>query len=145
MTVNDDIFIAKQTTQALAYMHGLNPPILHRGIKPKNILVSTQLKLQQSVLSMPNWISNDHSAINLQVNDDLHVYLTDFGLTKIREGAATMTNVAVEVGTPKYASPETLDGLYGTQSDIWSLGIVFIELFSKERAWQRLCKSQTYC
>ena len=56
-----------------------------------------------------------------------------------------MTKVTVEAGTPKYAAPETLDGLYGTPSDVWSLGIVMVELFSKEKAWKSiLSKHQLY-
>ena len=63
------------------------------------------------------------------------MYITDFGIVKIREGAATMTCAAAEAGTPKYAAPDTLDGSYGSPSDIWSLGILLIELFSKTKAW----------
>ncbi len=34
-------YIAKQVTQAVAYLHNLEPPIVHRDIKPANILVET--------------------------------------------------------------------------------------------------------
>ena len=32
--------IAEQTAQVLTYMHSLNPPMIHRDVKPLNILVS---------------------------------------------------------------------------------------------------------
>ena len=40
-TTPDKISIAEQTAQALLYMHTLNPPMIHRDVKPMNILVSS--------------------------------------------------------------------------------------------------------
>lgn len=38
--LNDKGAIAEQIAQALAYMHSLNPPVIHRDVKPPNVLVS---------------------------------------------------------------------------------------------------------
>lgn len=38
--MNDRISIADQAAQAISYMHNLSPPMIHRDIKPMNILVS---------------------------------------------------------------------------------------------------------
>lgn len=62
------------------------------------------------------------------------MYLTDMGMAKIKVGCATMTQVQL-VGTPYYAAPETYDGNVGKPSDIWSLGMVFLELYSGKHAW----------
>ena len=62
------------------------------------------------------------------------MYLTDMGMAKIKVGHATMTQVQL-VGTPYYAAPETYDGIVGKPSDAWSLGMVFLELYSGKHAW----------
>ena len=56
------------------------------------------------------------------------------GMAKIKVGHATMTQVQL-VGTPYYAAPETYDGIVGKPSDVWSLGMVFLELYSGKHAW----------
>ena len=58
-TSQDLISIADQCGQAIAYVHGLNPPMLHRDIKLTNILVSLQsaseiAKLTSLKLTMRN-------------------------------------------------------------------------------------------
>ena len=62
------------------------------------------------------------------------MYLTDMGMAKIKVGHATMTQMQL-VGTPYYAAPETYDGIVGKPSDVWSLGMVFLELYSGKHAW----------
>ena len=43
--MEDKTLIAEQTTQAIAYMHSLRPPMIHRDIKPPNVLVSHKVYL----------------------------------------------------------------------------------------------------
>jgi calcium-dependent protein kinase len=76
--------------------------IIHRDIKPENIM----------------YASKEHKA---------EVKLIDFGLSKLSKG--NMWDNAI-VGTPFYVSPEILDGIYGTESDIWALGVVMYILLS---------------
>lgn len=74
---------------------------MHRDIKPDNILVNTQG----------------------------FVKLTDFGITKQLDETSAL--VSTFVGTMNYMSPERMEGeKYSFEGDIWSLGIVLVELMT---------------
>ena len=84
--------------------------VIHRDIKPNNILVS----------------------------HDGEPKLLDFGIAKIfnTEPGATMT-VATRVMTPAYASPEQVRGERVTPaSDVYALGVLLYELLSGERPYR---------
>jgi serine/threonine-protein kinase len=80
--------------------------VIHRDIKPANILLS--------------------AASGLKV--------TDFGISRAMSAEATMSSVLV--GTPCYMSPEQCrGGDIDERSDLFSLGCVFYELLSGQRAF----------
>ena len=88
--------------QTINYLHEMN--ILHKDIKPENILLK-----------------------------DGRLILTDFGTAyDWSESGQSMTRSNInDVRTPKYMSPEVanLSGFHRS-SDIWSLGVVFLEMVS---------------
>ena len=92
------VTICAQVAEALedAHEHGL----IHRDVKPGNILVST----------------------------DDRTYLTDFGLTRRSEGETALTKTGQMMGTVDYVAPEQIRGdeLDG-RSDVYSLGCVLFE------------------
>lgn len=125
LNMEDKTLITEQVTQALAYMHNLQPPMIHRDVKQPNVLVSSQLF----------YLMSDNHYITLQIEKGtLHVYLTDMGMEKIKVGCATMTQVQL-VGTSYYAAPETYEGNVRKPSGVWSLGMVLLELYSGKHAW----------
>ncbi|KAJ8919047.1 hypothetical protein NQ315_016953 [Exocentrus adspersus] len=91
----------KQLTEALAYMHSHR--ILHRDLKPQNLLV----------------------------DKEGHIKLADFGLS--RSFSLPTRTYTHEVVTMWYRAPELLLGskLYCTGIDIWSLGCIMAEMLIK--------------
>ena len=112
-----------QVAEALDYAHRQN--VIHRDIKPDNILLDREG----------------------------HVLLSDFGIVKIIEESEKTINLTATgglVGTPSYMSPEQAQGLpVNDRTDIYSLGIVVYEMltgkqpFSAETPMQVVLKHIT--
>ena len=89
--------------RALDYAH--QEGVIHRDIKPQNILVDTQDR----------------------------PLLTDFGLAKQQNAPKELTMSGVVLGTPTYMSPEQARGesnRIDVRSDIYSIGVVLYEALS---------------
>ena len=56
------------------------------------------------------------------------------GLAKLKTCSQTMTNIDAHC-TPYYSAPETFEGKAGIASDVWSYGLVALELFGSKQAW----------
>ena len=101
--------IALGTARGLAYLHyGAQPSIIHRDIKASNILLDRKFEAK----------------------------VADFGLAKFKpEG---MTHMSTRVaGTMGYVAPEyALYGQLTERSDVFSFGVVLLELLSGKRALQ---------
>lgn len=97
--------VALPLAQALAYAHRNN--VIHRDVKPQNILFSEQ----------------DHNP-----------WLADFGLCLIRDEPERKTQDGEEVGPAKFMAPELEGGLkieeVGYDVDVYSLGKVIYYMLS---------------
>lgn len=100
-TLSDSELVAvtRQLVSALDYLHSQS--ILHRDVKPGNVLIAE--------------------------TEPMQIKLADFGLS-IRLKSNEMPKVSC--GTPYYFSPEMVAGhAYGYPADIWSLGILLYACF----------------
>jgi serine/threonine-protein kinase len=100
MPVGRILDIVSQVALGLAYAH--EHGIVHRDVKPSNIMVSSEG----------------------------HVKITDFGIARM-ESASVRTQTGMVLGSPKYMSPEQVLGkLIDQRSDIFSLGVVLYEILA---------------
>jgi serine/threonine protein kinase len=78
-----------------------------------------------------NQVHRDIKPGNILINSKGEVKLTDFGIMKELE--ATHQLCQTFLGTKAYMSPERFEGLnYNNKSDIWSLGLIIIEMATGE-------------
>ncbi len=110
LTIRDRLELFRTVCHAVQHAHGKG--VVHRDLKPQNILVG-----------------GDGSAGQAKV--------VDFGLAQVTEGGSTDSDVFTivdrPVGTPKYMSPEQAVGEYDrvdSRSDVYSLGVVLYELLT---------------
>ena len=98
--------VAAQVAEALD--HAQRFGIVHRDVKPANIMVSAAGRAK----------------------------LTDFGVAHVPSSAMTQTGEAL--GSPKYMSPEQVTGQpIDPRSDIFSLGVVLYEMLARATPFER--------
>jgi serine/threonine protein kinase len=94
-----------QIASALEHAHKLG--IVHRDVKPENIIVTPDLE---------------------------SAYLVDFGIALTAEEAKRLTKSGYAIGTVGYMSPEQLSGeSVDGRSDIYSLGVTLYEALAGKR------------
>lgn len=100
LTKQDALKLVEAVAKALTYAHERG--VLHRDVKPSNILLSP----------------------------DGSIYLADFGLARMAEAGASTLSKDVMLGTPQYISPEQAKGNVDLHegTDVYSFGVVLYEL-----------------
>lgn len=77
-------------------------------------------------------VHRDIKPANIMLLEDFHVKVMDFGIARLETGSLTQSNVTL--GTPRYISPEQLEGKPADKrSDLFSLGVVIYELLTRQK------------
>ena len=107
--------LLEPVARALHYAHQRD--IIHRDIKPRNILVDGQEK----------------------------PYVADFGLAKSFAAAQDLTQTAEAIGTPAYMSPEQAIGSaeIDRRTDVYSLGATLYELLTGRPPFRAATPAET--
>ncbi|KAH6757155.1 with no lysine kinase 5 [Perilla frutescens var. hirtella] len=93
---------ARQILEGLEYLHGLDPPVIHRDLKCDNIFVNGHLG---------------------------QVKIGDLGLAAILSGSQQAHSV---IGTPEFMAPELYEEEYDELVDVYSFGMCVLEMLTSE-------------
>ncbi len=100
--------ILSSLLETLRYLHGLHPPVIHRDINPKNIILTADNK----------------------------PYLVDFGAVGLVKNTVAAARSDTFVGTIGYIAPEQLYGKASPASDLYSLGVTMLFLLTGNEPFQ---------
>ena len=98
----DTVDIIRQVCRGMAVAHSKQSPIIHRDIKPQNILIGYDV-------------------------EGLRVRISDFGLAK---AVNPLTLLASARGTPVFKPPECLQNIDSCAGDVWSIGVTLYLLLT---------------
>ena len=108
--------ILHDVSLGLRYLHGHNPPIIHRDLSPNNILVTSHLEAK----------------------------ITDLGVAKAMTMGPTSKTLTITPGTGVFMPPEALDDkpVYGPPLDVFSFGGVILHITSRQwptpKSWSQI-------
>jgi tetratricopeptide (TPR) repeat protein len=109
-------------TLALAVQHAHERGVVHRDLKPGNILLSSEFRVPSP--------ESGHSELGTR-NSELKI--TDFGLAKQQSAQSHLTQSGAILGTPSYMAPEQAAGAgstVGPAADVYALGAILYELLA---------------
>lgn len=107
MDINSAFLIAMQLADALALMHGQDPPVIYRDLKPANLILSSSGLIR----------------------------IIDLGIARFKD--STGSKDTQELGTPGFCAPEQYRGSSVPQSDLYSLGVLLFYMLTMQDPQER--------
>jgi serine/threonine protein kinase len=112
LPVEQALPILTQLANALDYLHSHTPPLIHRDVRPANVLLE-------------------------QDGDNVRAVLADFGLAGLAEASADSSESHPFLGDPAYMAPEQADskqwGAVTSLTDVYALGVIAYEMLTGRR------------
>ncbi|KAG6500153.1 hypothetical protein ZIOFF_039992 [Zingiber officinale] len=102
---------ARQILQGLVYLHGHDPPVIHRDLKCDNVFVNGHLG---------------------------QVKIGDLGLAAMLRGTQCAHSV---IGTPEFMAPEVYEEEYNELVDMYSFGMCVLEMLTSEYPYSECSNS----
>lgn len=102
--------MATEAAQGMLFLHNHRPQVVHRDLKSPNLLV----------------------------DQDLHIKIADFNLSKIIEEVESVQTSAGAASNPRWLPPEVLQGeKFTAAADVFAFGVVMWELLVWDIPWVR--------
>ncbi len=145
--------IFEQVAQVLAYAHASG--VIHRDVKPHNIMVGSFGEVQLMDWGMAKRIGDDPatdpqvSKLACDVTNPSEAALAPSSLASAHRPWSTscfsLTSEGDIMGTPAYMAPEQAKGetnLIDSRSDVFGLGVILFEILTRSRFHERLDSSE---
>ena len=113
-TESEVLNFLEEMLEILMYLHGLRPPIVHRDIKPDNLM---------------------------RRRENGRLALIDFGA--VQDVHAETFGGSTFAGTFGFMAPEQLQGKAGTASDLYALGMMALVMLSRRQPHDMMTRTNT--
>jgi len=117
LSLSQKLDISTQVSKAMAYLHWFDPPIIHRDLNTRNLLLLSPVQGPE---------------------DECAVKVTDFGLSRPKpcSSASQPTDhnlfLSIDVGTLPYMAPDVEHALYDEKVDVYSYSMILYELIVRQ-------------
>ena len=135
MNIQDIIF----TTEEIGFIMPLYKMDLRDAIDNNKLNKITKINIVYKLLHIINFIHyngvihRDIKPENIMLDENFNPILADFSLAKVFSGLCNEGTHTGSIATVTYRAPEVFyKKKYGFPSDIWSLGVVFYEIFTNK-------------